>query len=79
MLKKAHIQTEYRVTRRKRQTWNGYFFVINENASSFLFAMKRLPNVNESFFVINENASSFLFAIKRLPNVNVNEIFFLLV
>ena len=29
--------------KRKRQIWNGYFFLINENVSSFLIAMKGLP------------------------------------
>ena len=47
MLKKASFRLFiYRLNialrRRKRQTWNGYFFFINENVSSFLIAMKGL-------------------------------------
>ena len=50
MLKKANViyRLNIAIQWSKRQTWNGSFFVINENVSRFLVAMKGLPYVKKS-------------------------------
>ena len=48
--------------RRILQTLNGYFFVINDNASGFLVAMRRLSYITE---VVKKWLSTRLFCLRK--------------